>query len=113
MELKKIPPGGQAIVTPGSLSHEVGDEEEQVEITVNQQKTQIMFKLKDINMASQLIQGNFPNYSQLIPQSYTTRAVVDKAEFAQAIRRGSIFARDGSGIIRLEISAGEGLLRAA
>ena len=78
-----------------------------MEITVNQQKTQIMFKLKDINMVSQLIQGNFPNYSQLIPQSYVTRAAVDKAEFAQAIRRASIFARDGSGIIRLEI-VGEG-----
>ena len=101
-----------AVIVPAralnELSRFLGDEEEQVEITVNQQKTQIMFKLKDINMVSQLIQGNFPNYAQLIPQSYVTRAVVDKAEFAQAIRRASIFARDGSGIIRLEISTGEG-----
>jgi DNA polymerase-3 subunit beta len=101
-----------AVIVPARALNELnrflGDEEEQVEITVNQQKTQIMFKLKDINMVSQLIQGNFPNYAQLIPQSYVTRAVVDKAEFAQAIRRASIFARDGSGIIRLEISTGEG-----
>lgn len=101
-----------AVIVPARALNELnrflGDQEEPVEITVNQQKTQIMFKLKDIHMVSQLIQGNFPNYSQLIPQSYVTRAVVDRAEFAQTIKRASIFARDGSGIIRLEISAGEG-----
>jgi len=99
-----------AVIVPARTLNELrrflGDEEEQVEITVNQQKTQIMFTLKNIEMVSQLIQGNFPNYSQLIPQSYTTRVVVDAAEFAQSIKRASIFARDGSGIIRFEITPG-------
>jgi DNA polymerase-3 subunit beta len=57
-------------------------------------------------MVSQLIQGTFPNYSQLIPQSYVTRAVVDVAEFLRATKMASIFARDGSGIVRLEITPG-------
>lgn len=99
-----------AVIVPARALNELrrflSDEEEQVEITINQQKTQIMFKLKNIEMVSQLIQGNFPNYAQLIPQSYTTRVVMDAAEFTQAIKRASIFARDGSGIIRFEVTPG-------
>jgi DNA polymerase-3 subunit beta len=99
-----------AIIVPARALNELhrflSDQEEPVEITVNQQKSQILFKLKNIEMVSQLIQGSFPNYSQLIPQSYVTRAVVDVAEFLRAIRMASIFARDGSGIVRLMVSPG-------
>ncbi len=99
-----------AIIVPARALHELSrfltDQEEPVEITVNQQKSQIMFKLKNIEMVSQLIQGAFPNYSQLIPQSYVTRAVIDVAEFLRAIRMASIFARDGSGIVRLVVTPG-------
>ncbi len=99
-----------AIIVPARALNELGrfltDQEEPVEITVNQQKSQILFKLKNIEMVSQLIQGAFPNYSQLIPQSYVTRAVADVAEFLRAIKMASIFARDGSGIVRLIVSPG-------
>ncbi len=99
-----------AIIVPAralsELSRFLTDQEEPVEITVNQQKSQILFRLKNIEMVSQLIQGAFPNYSQLIPQSYVTRAVVDVAEFLRAIRMASIFARDGSGIVRLVVTPG-------
>jgi DNA polymerase-3 subunit beta len=99
-----------AIIVPARALNELGrfltDQEEPVEITVNQQKSQILFKLKNIEMVSQLIQGAFPNYSQLIPQSYVTRAVVDVNEFLRAIKMASIFARDGSGIVRLVVSPG-------
>lgn len=102
-----------AIIVPArtlnELSRFLTDEEETVEITVNQQKSQTLLRLKNIEMVSQLIQGNFPNYGQLIPQSYVTRAVVDRAEFLQTIRMASIFARDGSGIVRLVITPGADL----
>ena len=99
-----------AIIVPARALNELNrflaDQEEPVEITVNQQKSQILFRLKNIEMVSQLIQGTFPNYSQLIPQGYQTRAVVEVAEFLQAIKMASIFARDGSGIVRVEITPG-------
>lgn len=88
------------------LNRFLSDQEEPVEIILNQQKSQALFRLKNIEMVSQLIQGAFPNYSQLIPESYTTRAVVDVAEFLRATRMASIFARDGSGIVRLIITPG-------
>ncbi len=88
------------------LNRLIGDQEEPVEITVNAQKSQILFRLKDAQLVSQLLQGSFPNYSQVIPESYTTRAVVDIAEFMRVAKISSVFARDASGIVRLVITPG-------
>jgi DNA polymerase-3 subunit beta len=80
---------------------------EPVEITANPAKGQMIFRLKNIELVSQLVQGTFPNYSQLVPQNNNTRAVVAVADFLRATKTASIFARDGSGIVRLMISPGE------
>jgi len=92
--------------TLAELNRLMGDQEEPVEITINPNKSQALFRLKNTELVSQLVQGTFPNYAQLIPQSYNTRAVVDVAEFLRATKTASIFARDGSGIIRLVIALG-------
>jgi DNA polymerase-3 subunit beta len=88
------------------LSRLSGEQDESVQIRVNGQKSQIMFKFKDTEMVSQLVMGSFPQYSQLIPQSSNTRGVVDVGQFLRATKTASIFARDGSGIVRLVISPG-------
>lgn len=101
-----------AVIIPSrslaELNRLLSDQEEPLELTLNAQKSQVMFKLRNVEMVSQLIQGTFPNYSQLIPQSYTTRAVVKLSEFLRATRSASIFARDGSGIVRLQIMPKDG-----
>jgi DNA polymerase-3 subunit beta len=95
--------------TLSELSRLLGEQEEPVEITVNEKKSQVLFRLKDTEIVSQLIQGSFPNYSQVIPQSYTTRAVVDISEFLRVTKMSSIFARDASGIVRLAVTPGSEL----
>ncbi len=95
--------------TLGELNRLMSDGEETVDITVNPNKSQALFRLKDTELVSQLVQGTFPQYAQLIPQSYSTRAVVDVAEFLRATKTASIFARDGSGIVRLVITPGSEL----
>ncbi len=92
--------------TLSELNRLMTDQEEAVEITVNPHKSQALFRLKNIELVSQLVQGTFPQYSQLIPSSYTTRAIIDVAEFLRATKTAAIFARDGSGIVRLEITPG-------
>jgi DNA polymerase-3 subunit beta len=92
--------------TLAELNRLMADQEEAVEITVNPEKGQALFKLKDIELVSQLIQGSFPNYSQLIPKKYTTKAVISVADFLRATKTASIFARDGSGIVRLVVAPG-------
>ncbi len=91
--------------TLAELNRLIGDEET-VEIIVDPNKSQALFRLKDTELVSQLVQGAFPQYSQLIPQSYKTKAVVDVAEFLRAIKTAAIFARDGSGIVRLVVTPG-------
>jgi len=91
------------------LNRLMGDQEEPVEITVNPSNGQALFRLKDVELVSQLVQGSFPNYTQLIPQSYATRMVVNISEFLRATKTASIFARDGSGIVRLMITPGKEL----
>jgi len=95
--------------TLSELNRLIGEQEEPVEITVNEKRSQVLFRLKDAEIVSQLIQGSFPNYSQVIPQSYTTRAVVDISEFLRVTKMSSIFARDASGIVRLIVTPGSEL----
>ena len=98
------------VIIPAKALNELhrflADQKDPVEVVINEQKTQALFRLKNIELVSQLIQGTFPNYSQLIPQSYNTRAVIDVAEFMRAVKMSSIFARDGSGIVRIVITPG-------
>jgi DNA polymerase-3 subunit beta len=88
------------------LNRLAGDQDDTIEIAVNPNKSQALFRLKNAELVSQLVQGAFPQYSQLIPQSYNSRVIVDVAEFLRATRTASIFARDGSGIVRLVVSPG-------
>ena len=89
------------------VSRAIASQEDLVEFTVTPNKSQALFKLNNVEIVSQLIQGTFPNYSQLIPQSYGTRAVVGLDDFLRATRTASIFAKDGSGIVRLQMSGGD------
>jgi DNA polymerase-3 subunit beta len=71
-------------------------------------RSQVLFKLPNAELVATLIQGTFPNYSQLIPQSYTTRTTLGMKQFLQETRIAAIFARDGAGIIRLQVEPEEG-----
>ncbi len=95
--------------TLAELNRLAADQEEAIEITISPNKNQALFRLKNAELVSQLVQGTFPNYTQLIPQNYNTRAVVDVAEFSRATKAASIFARDGSGIVRLVMTPGSEL----
>ncbi len=110
--LAKVVDTKMAIIIPSrsltELNRLISEQEEPLELTVNSQKSQVLFRLRNVEMVSQLIQGTFPNYSQLIPKSYSTRAVIKLSEFLRATKSASIFARDGSGIVRLQIMPKDG-----
>ena len=93
--------------TLSELQRLLPDQEDPVEFMVTPQKSQILFKLNNAELVSQLVQGNFPNYNQLIPETHSTRSVMSLSDFSRAIRTASIFARDGSGIVRIQATPGE------
>lgn len=81
---------------------------EAISVTFNPAGTQVLFDLGHATLVAQLIQGTFPNYEQLIPSGHATSTEVSVGEFMRETRIASIFARDGSGIVRLIASPGEG-----
>ena len=112
LDLEEAVPEELGVIVPAKALRELDrllrDQEEPVHLTVNPQRSQILFRLKNAQMVSQLVQGTFPDYEQLIPKTYTTRAVVDVAEFLRTIKSASVFARDGSGIVRFVFHPGTG-----
>ena len=111
--LKPVPEEMSVIIparTMNELNRLISDREEPVEILMTPAKGQVMFRIRGgdtVEIVSQLLQGTFPNYEQLIPQSYTTRAVMDLPTVLRAARTASIFARDGSNIIRMHLMPAE------
>lgn len=85
---------------------EEGDDE--IEISLTPQRNQVVFRLTDRQLVSQLIEGTFPNYRQIIPPSSATRTVVRTDALLKATRLASLFARDSANIVRLDISSQEG-----
>ena len=100
-------PEKMSVIVPARSLNEVhrllSDQTEPVEMTLSSNGTQLLTHLQHADIVSQIIQGTFPNYKQLIPKSFVTRCHVDVAEFLRATRIATIFARDSSGIVRLQI----------
>jgi len=67
----------------------------------------VIFRTKDAELASQLIEGAFPDYAQIIPVSHQTRTVLSTPSFLKACKQAEIFAREGSLIARVSITPGE------
>ena len=89
------------------ISRLAGAQNEDVIFTVTPSKSQALIKLENIELVSQLIQGSFPDYNQLLPDNYDNKVIVTQDQFLAATKTAAIFARDGSGIIRLQ-STGSG-----
>jgi DNA polymerase-3 subunit beta len=77
-----------------------------VQMIVTPNRSQVLFHSEQIDLVSRLIEGNFPNYHQIIPQEHSTRAVVERDKFAAHVKQAAIFARDSSNITRIKINNG-------
>ncbi len=54
-------------------------------------KNQISFVSSGFYLTSRLINGSFPDYRQIVPKEYKTRAVLIKKDFIEAIRLSNVF----------------------
>ena len=89
--------------TMNELNRLVSDDSEEIEVVMTPTRGQILFRSGDIEIVSQLLQGNFPNYQQLLPEEHSTRSIFDTNALQRAVRSASIFARDGSNIVRMQL----------
>src|SRR5919199_352154 len=100
-----------SVIIPARVLSEVsritGDQEQPIEIAITANRSQILFHLANTDVVSQLIDGNFPDYNQILPKSFATKTVMNTSELQSAVRAASVFARDSSNIVRMNISPDE------
>jgi DNA polymerase-3 subunit beta len=88
------------------LARVSADGEQVISMVLPAGRGQVIFHMKDAELASQLIEGSFPELDQLVPHSFNTRAVLSTTQFLKACKQAEIFAREGSHIARINISDG-------
>ena len=86
-----------------------GDGDQSLTMIMPPGRGQVIFRLRDAELVSQLIEGAFPDYEQIIPRRCETRAVLATSAFLKACKQAEIFAREGSHIARINITPGSEL----
>ncbi len=74
------------------------------ELTLRLGEREATFQIGSTSLTTRLIEGDFPNYRQLIPASYPNKLTVAREPLIEAIRRVKLLARDSTPI-RLQMSA--------
>lgn len=110
LKLKNVKADAVAVIVPVRTMQELirilSDVDGQLNIYLSE--NQVMFEIESIQLTSRLIEGQFPNYRQIIPAQSETQLEIDTAEFSRITKVASLFARESAGSIRLEIKAEAG-----
>lgn len=77
-------------------------------VEIDLSDNQIVFKYGPVELTSRTIEGNYPDYKQIIPETTQTTAVVDRSEFVQAIKTASLFSKTGLFDINLTVNPKDG-----
>jgi DNA polymerase-3 subunit beta len=81
--------------------------EGEARMVVTPNRNQVLFRAGDVEMLSNLIAGQFPNFEQIVPKSHSTRVTLPTDQFRQAAKTATLFARDSANIVRLKVEGGE------
>ena len=85
------------------LTRVLSDTSDPVEIVLAGGRNQVLFHLEGIDLVSRLIDGQFPNYQQVVPKEHTTRAVLDREELLRAVRPAALIAHESANIVKLQV----------
>ncbi len=88
------------------LARVAGDGESDIAMVIPKNRGQAIFRVRNVEVVTQLIDGTFPDYDQIIPRSYRSRTIVATAALLKACKQAEIFAREGSNVARLDIKPG-------
>jgi DNA polymerase-3 subunit beta len=91
------------------LARVLGSSEDSVHMALPPNRGQVIFRAKDVEVVSQLIDGTFPDYRGIIPNSYASRSVLATGALLKACRAAEIFAREAAHSARLRITPGSEL----
>lgn len=95
--------------TFAEVSRLTGDQDSTMDVLVSSSKNQVLFKLDDLQIVSQIIQGNFPRYRDLLEDAIRdtkAEAVLRISDMLAASRSVYIFVRDSNNIVKLNMNPG-------
>ena len=72
-------------------------------VTLRLGEHDVTFEVGGVRLTSRLIEGEFPNYRQLIPSSYPNRLIVEKEPLLDAVRRVKLLVRDATTPVRIAL----------
>ncbi|MBN1936764.1 MAG: DNA polymerase III subunit beta [Anaerolineae bacterium] len=92
------------------------DETQPIRFSVNLARTRAAFHVAGgagvnetvlgIDLITQLVEGDFPDFEPIIPKTATTRVTVEAGALLEAVKTADIFARDNNHIVTLTIANG-------
>jgi DNA polymerase III subunit beta len=95
------------VVIPARALHELSrvlaDVDDPIDVVISQGRNQVVFHLEGIDLVSRLIDGQFPNYQQVLPKSFTTKATVDREQLLKAVRLASLIASASANIVKIQV----------
>jgi DNA polymerase III subunit beta len=104
--------GSVSAIVPAQALKELArvatDVDEPIYMVLPKGRGQVVFRVKDVEVVSQLIDGTFPDYQQIIPRSYKSRTLVSTSSLLKACKQAEIFAREGSNVARFNIKTSQG-----
>jgi DNA polymerase III subunit beta len=107
--LSQAVPHPVTIIIPARALNELArvavDGNEMISMVLPKGRGQVVFRMKEVEVVSQLIDGTFPDYQQIIPRSYKSRTILSTQALLKACKQAEIFAREGSNVARLDIKS--------
>ncbi len=101
-----------SVVIPGRALGELGrvlaDTDDPVELVLAQARNQVLFHLDGVDLVSRLIDGQFPNYQQVLPATHAARAEFDREELLRAVRPAALIASSSANIVKLSVGGEDG-----
>ncbi len=95
----------QSAIVPAQTLAEVlriaGDEAQKIKVAV--EESQIFFQIGGVKIVSRLINGKYPEYKHIIPQKFSTVALISREELARAVKIASVFTNSKSGEVSFTI----------
>jgi DNA polymerase-3 subunit beta len=102
---KKEKSGKSVFLVPAKALSEVvrlGDGEF-VTVGLTEKENQVAFVFPQVTVVSRLLEGEFPQYENIMPKQFKTKVWLDKQDFLQAVRIASVFARQAANIVVLDV----------
>jgi DNA polymerase-3 subunit beta len=87
----------------GELARVASDGNEMISMVLPKGRGQVVFRMKEMEVVSQLIDGTFPDYQQIIPRAYKSRTILSTPALLKACKQAEIFAREGTNVARFNI----------